>query len=77
MSERSLVEMLDRVRAEREEAWERASLFARHADRLEIGIRFMIAHVCRDDTAEQLESLLKKENSIFNKEWNALKENQI
>ena len=74
MSERSLVEMIDRVRKEREEAFERASLFARHADRLEKALRkIMDCPCCEQYTCAESANLdLSEACRIFNEEWSVL-----
>jgi len=72
LSERSLVEMIDRVRKERNEAFERASLFARHADRLEKALQSIIDDACCDETAEVANLALSEACRIFNEEWSVL-----
>lgn len=72
MSERSLVEMIDRVRKEREEAFERAGLFARHADRLEKVLQSIIDDACCDEIAEVTNLALSEACRIFNEEWRVL-----
>lgn len=66
-------ELLDRLRREREHAWERASLYARHADRLEKVLCTIQLCPCCAETATQT---LRKINRRFESEWSHFKEEE-
>jgi hypothetical protein len=68
------LEMISRLRKEREEAFERASLFARHADRLEKALRKIMECPCCEQytCAESANLALSEACRIFNEEWSVL-----
>jgi len=66
--------MIIRVRKEREEAFERASLFARHATRLEKALHKITECSCCEQysCAESANLAISEANRIFNEEWSVL-----
>lgn len=76
MGELSLVLELARVRKERSEAHDRAALFARHADRLEVIIQHSIECPCCEQfsCAEYANLAFSEVNRLFVQEWEALQD---
>lgn len=74
MSERSLVELIDRVRKERGEAFERASLFARYADDLENALQEVITCGGGCQCGQRAVALHREACRKFTQEWRELQD---
>lgn len=61
----------DRLRAERNDAWDRATVYAKHSDRLEQLLKTITECACAEQfsCADLVTKTLPKLNRQFNEEW--------